>query len=100
MKPADSDIMERLAREIKAARKKHRISVADAAVGIGISTLTLQRIENGKTRNGSGLTLMKILSWAGDLGYAEFAGFKITRPTCVQGEGVKVTIGKYTGPNQ
>lgn len=75
----DGQLIDVLAREIRAARARHGITLPDAAWAIGMSISALKRIESGKSRNCRGLTLMMILHWAAGLGYSEFAGFTITK---------------------
>jgi transcriptional regulator with XRE-family HTH domain len=74
-----AELMDRLGREIRAARTEHKITVEDAAAGIGISASSLRRIENGTSRNCRGETLMQVLYWAHTkCGKSEFCGFSIT----------------------
>jgi len=82
MKAAAIDL---LARDVREARVKRRMTVLQLAHQVGISESALRRIENGTSRNARGETLMLILDWASRRGFTEFAGFSIRR---AYGEGL------------
>jgi transcriptional regulator with XRE-family HTH domain len=75
--PSREAVILRLARDLRAARKRLHMTVRVLASQIGISESALRRIENGTSRNTQGDTWLAIMIWAGHRGYREFAGFSI-----------------------
>jgi transcriptional regulator with XRE-family HTH domain len=69
--------IQRLALDLREARQRRHLTVAQLAYAIGISESALRRLENGTSRNAHGETLCLILAWACTRGYSEFAGFRI-----------------------
>jgi transcriptional regulator with XRE-family HTH domain len=77
MQSAQTDVMARLGRDLSVARRLRHMTVSQCAHAIGIAPATLRRIEQGKSRNARGETLLLILAWACSRGYRQFAGFSI-----------------------